>query len=163
MSKGKELVLASDNVDLELWADIAYEMASPDPDLALLDEDGQEVKEPTLSMLKRRFGLSKRQAIQIIAHPKFATFFHNMQQAIAKINFDRKVFRRLDEIIETGHDRDAVHAAKLAAQLVDYHDDRPVNVFNFSFDRIVRQLETARKGEDIVDAEVTEAEDYPGL
>lgn len=148
-----KLALKDDNVDLALWADIAYGMAG---------ESFAEVGNvPSVQLLCEKYGLSKRDAINIVAHPKFAAFFHNVQKALAAHEFDRVGFQRLVETAKGGSTRDALRAIKLLAELVGYKESGAAVHVTFNFEKEIKRLEGTRVDDDVIEAEVIS--EFPGM
>jgi len=150
-----ELATTTEDQDLEMWLDIAYDMATDQPDKPEFDEDGNLIREPTTKWLANKYNLTPRQALSVLTHPKFTEFIHGMQKAVARVNFDRKAFNTLDELMDTGKARDRLSAIKLAAELLGYKDTKGINV-NLNFDSLVRKA-------DIVDGEAIDVEVFPGF
>ena len=107
---------------LQKWNDVAEWMALVESGLS---EDDHE-DEPTVSAIARKFELTKREALQLVCNPKFAEHYHSMRKAIAKVEFDRDAWTRLQRIVKTGSDRDAINAVKEAAALLGYKDTTPL-------------------------------------
>jgi len=149
----KEVSTVTEQVDSSLWLDMAYDMATTAPEKPDVDEDGNIVREPTTKWLARKYNLSPAVALGIITHPKFTEFIHGMQKAIAKLNFDRKAFNVLDDVMDQGNHRDRLSAVKLAAELLGYKASGGINI-NVKFDEAVRK---ADQGE-VIDVEV-----FPGF
>lgn len=151
------LQLATDNVDVDLWLEIAYEMAVEHKEL---DEDGKPLMpKATLDWMCEKFDLAHKEALGIVVHERFAEFLHQMQVAIAKVNFDRKAFKELDRQMTEGSDKTKLAAIKTAAELLDYKKSTgPMVNLQFNFDRTIRQIDSG----EIIDAEVTE-EEFPGF
>jgi hypothetical protein len=145
----KALVLPDAGVNLELWGNIAYAMSGVDGD--------SDITVPSVTWVSERFGITKREALQAIAHPKFATFFHNLQKAIARNEFDRVAFKKLVEDIKDEKSKSWGKSIKLLAELVGYKESAPMIVQHFSLERAVKKTEGV--GE-VIEAEFTE---LPGL
>ena len=141
--------------DTELWLDIAYDMATEKPEEPDKDENGNIVREPTTGWLAKKYNLTPRQAMAILTHPKFTEFIHEMQKAIARVTFDRKAFRVLDEIMDNAGNKERLSAIKLAAELLGYKDTKGINV-NLNFDSMVRKA-------DIIEGEVIDTEAFVGF
>lgn len=150
------LTTYNENQDPELWLTIAYDMATREPGLET-DEDGAPVREPTTKWLARKYDLTPKQALGIITHPRFSEFIHQMQLAIAKVNFDRRAYEVLDEVIETGSNRERIAAVKLAAELLGYKSTHQGISLNFNFDAAVRAADS-EDNKDVIDVEA-----YPGF
>jgi hypothetical protein len=149
------LTTTSETQDVELWLEIAYDMATDQPDKPEVDEDGNLVREPTTKWLASKYNLTPREAMAVLTHPKFTEFIHGMQKAIARVNFDRKAFNALDEIMETGGARDRISAIKVAAELLGYRDKKGISV-NLNFDSMVRKA-------DVIEGEAIDVEVFPGF
>jgi hypothetical protein len=149
MVKKNKLIKAP---DMKMWEEIAYALA--------VDPEVNDVSD-----VAKRWELSKRDALQIVAHPSFVSFFHEFQIQLARHNFDLKAFRRIDDIIAHGKDTTALRAIKLGAELVDYRDSAPNVQVNLSVDKILRQLDKEQAEEPVIDAEVVDEEEgeYPGF
>jgi hypothetical protein len=150
-----ELATTTKEQDTELWLEIAYDMATDQPDKPEKDEDGNLVREPTTKWLANKYNLTPREAMAVLTHPKFTEFIHGMQKAIARVNFDRKAFNALDEIMETGGSRDRISAIKVAAELLGYRDKKGISV-NLNFDSMVRKA-------DVIEGEAIDVEVFPGF
>jgi hypothetical protein len=149
------LTTTSETQDVELWLEIAYDMATDQPDKPEKDEDGNLVREPTTGWLAKKYDLSPKQALAILTHPKFTEFIHGMQTAIARVNFDRKAYNVLDEIMEHGGNKERIAAIKTAAELLGYKQSGGISV-NLSFDSMIRKA-------DIVEGEAIDVEVFPGF
>jgi hypothetical protein len=147
------LVTYTDDQDPELWLNIAYDMATKEPSRDV-DEEGKPVREPTTGWLVREYKLTPKQALNILTHPKFTEFIHNMQVAIARVNFDRKAFDALDDIMEVGSNKERISAIKVAAELLGYRQSGATLSVNFNFDQAIRSADAG---------EVIDVEAYPGL
>lgn len=156
MAKDKALVLANQDIDVQLASDIVYEIAS-----------GEGDGEATVEWIAENYGMTKREALALISHPQFALLLHNMQKAVARVQFDRKAYKTLDNIIDSGQNKDKIAAIKLCAELLDYKKDGGPQVqVNIKFDRLVRQLEGVPEAaeEEVIDADCEDvSDDYPGL
>ena len=150
-----ELATTTEDQDVELWLEIAYDMATDQPDKPERDEDGNLVREPTTKWLAEKYNLTARQSLSILTHPKFTEFIHGMQQAIARVNFDRKAYNVLDEIMEYGGNKERISAIKTAAELLGYKKVGGVNV-NLNFDTLVRKA-------DVIEGEAIDAEVFVGF
>jgi len=150
-----------EDVNAQLWLDIAYDISCETPVAQKdrkVDEDGElipTVKEPTVKWLAKKYQLTPKQALGIIAHPKFTEFIHGVQRAIAKVNFDRKAYNVLDEIMDDGNNRERIAAIKVAAELLGYKSAGGGINLSFNFDKIVRNADDGGKAIDV--------EAYPGL
>jgi len=148
-------------VNAQLWLDIAYDISTETPVAQKdreVDENGEiipAVKEPTVKWLAEKYNLTPKQALGIIAHPKFTEFIHGVMRAIAKVGFDRKAYNVLDEIMEDGNNRERIAAIKVAAELLGYKQASAGINLNFNFDKIVRNADDGGKAIDV--------EAYPGL
>lgn len=139
-------------IDLELWSDIAYELAS------VHKRDDEMKEETTIGWVAKKYGMTLKQAMSIVTHPKFVEYYHNMQQAIARVNFNRKAYDALDQIMDSGAARDKIAAIKLASDLLGYREKEPVVSLTFNLDKTIRAIHDGK----VIDAEVVE-EEYPGL
>ena len=150
-----EMATTTNDQETELWLEIAYDMATEKPEEPEKDEEGNIVREPTTGWLARKYNLTPRQAMSILTHPKFTEFIHGMQKAIARVNFDRKAFNVLDEIMDHAGAKERLAAIKLAAELLGYKDTKGINV-NLNFDSMVRKA-------DIIEGEVIDTEAFVGF
>lgn len=148
-----EVTTVTEQVDASLWLEIAYDMATASPKKPDVDEEGNIVRESTLGWLAERFDLSPAVALGIITHPKFTDFIHGMQKSIARLNFDRKAFNVLDEVMDQGGNRERIAAVKLAAELLGYKAAGGINI-NLKFDEAVRKADMG----EVIDVEV-----FPGF
>ena len=152
------LALTSSEVDLSKWADIAYAIAGGLQEEAL-DEDEEMM--PTHEWIAKKYEISPREAIGILAHPKFASFLHHMQTSLARADFDIFGYKRLVDIIKWGEDKNAISASKELASMLGYRKDGPTVEVNFSIDTIVNGM--SKSPEDTARVIDVEYEDYPGL
>jgi len=148
---GTEIVAADSEIKPSLWLDIAYDIAS-DPRRLAEDCDGEK-REPTVSWLAEKFEMSVAESVSIIMNPKFSKFVHEMQTAIARVNFDRKAYDILDDVMEDGDSREKIAAIKVAAELLGYRSSGGIQV-NVNIDSLIREADNGGK---IIDAEV-----FPG-
>ena len=140
------LVLDPSKVDVELWTAIAYSAAleydqEPSPDA--IEEDGEGALEDfsselTLQTIARRFGITATEALGILANPKFSQFFHNMQMAIARSDFDRHAMRRMMRIVRYGGPKDAIAAASKLARWLGYERDAAAVNLSLNFEAALR-------------------------
>lgn len=153
------LALQSTEVDLAQWADIAYAIAGG------LEYEEAEVEEQeqlaTHEWIAKKWDITPREAIGILAHPKFASFLHSMQTSLARADFDIFAYNRLMNIIKWGDDKAAIAASKELASMIGYRKDGPTVEVNFNIDSIVNGMtkDPGDKGP-VIDVEY---EDYPGL
>ena len=142
------LTLDPEKVDLKLWGDIAFSMALESGD----DEESEEfLTETTVQSVARRFAIPPKEALAVVAHPKFAEFFHNVQMAAARSEFDRHAFRRMVDVVRRGSDRNAIAAATKLAKWFGYEKEKSAVTLNLS-------IESAVKGGSVIDV----TPDYKG-
>lgn len=158
----KELTVPHGNMDPKLWLEIAYDISTEyhmphqDREKNDLGEVVPAMKEPTVKWLAEKYKLTPKEALGIIAHPKFTDFIHGVMKAIGKVQFDRKAYGVLDEIMTDGSNRERIAAIKVAAELLGYKSPGGgVNV-NVSFDTIVRNA-------DLGEGKVIDTEAFPGF
>lgn len=145
---GTEIEVAHEDITPNLWLKIAYDMASEENEPA-------SATAPTITWLAEKYDIKPKEALGIITHPKFSKFIHEMQVAIARVNFDRKAYGILEEIMDDGDNRERIASIKVAAELLGYKAGGGINI-NLSFDANVRKA-------DMGEGEVIEAEVFPGF
>ena len=143
-----DLVLYDDNINLEQWGEVCY---------GLMEESsGSEGSElPTIPWVAAKLEITTREALAIISHPKFSSFFHNMMISIAKAEFDRSAYKRMVEVIRTGSDANSVAAAKFLSKALGYTVDTPL--IHLSFEEVLSK----HGGSKSIDTTVKQV--YPGL
>ena len=141
-----DLVLYDENVNLEQWGDICYGLMEEQA-----GDEGSDL--PTIPWVAEKLAITTREALSIISHPKFATFFHNMMISIAKAEFDRAAYRRMVQVVQKGSDANAISAAKFLSKALGYTVDSPL--INLSFEDILSKRERP------INAEAKEV--FPGL
>ena len=148
------LVLYSAEVDVAKWADIAYAIAGGLQEEALSEDEKMLA---THLWLSDKYDITPKEAIGILAHPKFASFLHNMQMSLAKADFDIFAYTRLVNIIKYGGDKDAISASKELAHMIGYRKDSALVNVNFNVDKVINSMGDSGPVIDV------ECEDYPGL
>lgn len=147
------IALYSAEVDLAKWADIAYAIAGGLQEDALSEDERML---PTHEWIAEKYEITPKEAIGILAHPKFASFLHNMQTSLARADFDIFAYNRLVQIIKWGSDKDAISASKELAHMIGYRKDSALVNVNVNIDKVINDLQE----HEVIDAEF---QDYPGL
>lgn len=143
-----DLVLYDENINLEQWGEVCY---------GLMEESSESegVELPTIPWVAKKLEITTREALSIISHPKFSSFFHNMMIAIAKAEFDRGAYKRMVQVIRSGSDANAIQAAKFLSKALGYTVDSPL--IHLSFEEVLSK----REGSKPIDTTATQV--YPGL
>lgn len=107
----------------------------------------QEENEFAPESIAKSLSLPLSIMLEILCDEQFVTEFHQKKLQTARLFFDVKVIPKLETIVKTGSDKDAIAAAKALSEIVGYRQRVPLiaveqNFGNdFSIEEMIRRLD----------------------